>query len=374
MKLHNLDVNLLFKYEKKIIMVKYINLLICSLILISSCTSSVKNNDIVRYVVVDTIGYENDVPMRKYPGKVISSQDINVSFRVPGVIQKIYVKEGETVSSGKLLASLDATDYKVQLDAVQAEYNQIKSEADRVIALYQENGTTPNMYDKAVYGLEQITAKLNHAKDQMSYTSLYAPFNGVIQTIYFDAHEAVASGMPVISIVGVSSPEVEINIPSAEYANKRNYDNCVAIIDAMGKEIYELTFIGVSPKANANNLYTLRFKIEPSNGKLPSPGMAAIVNISENVNRSDGSMIIKSDAIINDGEQSVIFVYNPIDSCICSKAVKIVKLTSDGSAIIESENVEAGDIVVTAGVNYLKDNMKVKPINKSSKTNVGGLL
>lgn len=355
-------------------MVKYINLLICSLILISSCTSSVKNNDIVRYVVVDTIGYENDVPMRKYPGKVISSQDINVSFRVPGVIQKIYVKEGETVSSGKLLASLDATDYKVQLDAVQAEYNQIKSEADRVIALYQENGTTPNMYDKAVYGLEQITAKLNHAKDQMSYTSLYAPFNGVIQTIYFDAHEAVASGMPVISIVGVSSPEVEINIPSAEYANKRNYDNCVAIIDAMGKEIYELTFIGVSPKANANNLYTLRFKIEPSNGKLPSPGMAAIVNISENVNRSDGSMIIKSDAIINDGEQSVIFVYNPIDSCICSKAVKIVKLTSDGSAIIESENVEAGDIVVTAGVNYLKDNMKVKPINKSSKTNVGGLL
>ncbi len=355
-------------------MVKYISLFICSLILISSCTSSVKNNDVARYVVVDTIECENDVTMRKYPGKVISSQDINVSFRVPGVIQKIYVKEGDAVSSGKLLASLDATDYKVQLDAVQAEYNQIKSEADRVIALYKESGTTPNMYDKAVYGLEQITAKLNHAKDQMSYTSLYAPFNGVIQSIYFDAHEAVAAGMPVLSIVGVSSPEVEINIPSAEYANKRNYDNCVVIIDAMGKEIYELTFIGVTPKANANNLYTLRFKIEPSNGKLPSPGMSAIVNISEYVNRSEVTMIIKSNAIINDGGQSLIFVYNPIDSCICSKAVKIIKLTSNGSAIIESENVEAGDIVVTSGVNYLKDNMKVKPINKPSKTNVGGLL
>lgn len=355
-------------------MVKNIISLICGLILISSCSSSIENNEVVKYVVVDTLEYEADKTMKKYPGKIISSQDINVSFRVPGVIQNIYVKEGDKVNVGKLLANLDATDYKVQLDATQAEYNQIKSEADRVIALYKENGTTPNMYDKAVYGLEQITAKLNHAKDQMAYTSIYAPFNGVIQSIYFDAHEAVAAGMPVLSIVGVSSPEVEINIPSTEYANRTNYDNCVALIDAMGKQMYELTFIGATPKANANNLYTLRFKIEQNNVKLPSPGMSAMVNIPENVSSTKNTMIVKSSAVIKDGDQSILFVYNPIDSCISSKVVKIVKLTPDGNAIIEGENIKVGEVVVVAGVNYLKDKMKVKPIEQTSKTNKGGLL
>ncbi len=348
-------------------------LLVGSLILVSSCTSTIENNDIIRSVVVDTVKYNTHNSLRKYPGKVISSQDINVSFRVPGVIKNIYVKEGEAVNTGKLLASLDDTDYKVQLDATQAEYNQIKSEADRVIALYKENGTTPNMYDKAVYGLEQITAKLAHAKDQMSYTSIYAPFSGVVQSINFDAHEAVAAGMPVISIVGVSAPEIEINIPSIEYANRKNYNDCVAVIDAMGKDKYKLIFIGASPKANANNLYTLRFKIDNDNKKIPSPGMVAMVEIPE-INADNGVMKVESKAIVKTGEQSAIFVYNPIDSCISSRAIRIIKLDTDGNAIIDSENVSVGDIVVTAGVNYLKDNMKVKPISKASKTNVGGLL
>ena len=46
------------------------------------------------------------------------------------------------------------------------------------MVLYKENVTTPDANDKAVYGLRQITAKYNHAKDQLAYTRLYAPFSG----------------------------------------------------------------------------------------------------------------------------------------------------------------------------------------------------
>ena len=49
------------------------------------------------------------------------------------------------------------------------------------MALYKDNGTTPNANDKAVYGLKQITAKYKHHKDQLAYTRLYAPFNGYVK-------------------------------------------------------------------------------------------------------------------------------------------------------------------------------------------------
>lgn len=82
---------------------------------------------------------------------------------------------------GQLLAELDPTDYQVQLDATEAEYKQIKAEAERVMALYKENGLLP-ANDKAVYGLKQITAKYQHHKDQLGYTRLYAPSTAIYKT------------------------------------------------------------------------------------------------------------------------------------------------------------------------------------------------
>ena len=91
----------------------------------------------------------------QYPGKVKAAEDANLSFRVSGTIRKIYVKDGTRVRKGQLLADLDPTDYQIQLDATEAEYLQVKSEAERVMALYKDGGTTPAANDKAEYGLKQ---------------------------------------------------------------------------------------------------------------------------------------------------------------------------------------------------------------------------
>ena len=85
----------------------------------------------------------------------------------------------------------------IHIYATEAEYQQIKAEAERVMALYKDNGTTPNANDKAVYGLKQITAKYKHHKDQLAYTRLYAPFNGYVQKRLFEAHETIGAGIDV---------------------------------------------------------------------------------------------------------------------------------------------------------------------------------
>ena len=84
----------------------------------------------------------------QYPGKVKAAEDASLSFRVSGTIRRIYVKEGARVRKGQLLADLDPTDYQIQLDATEAEYLQVKSEAERVMALYKDGGTTPAANDK----------------------------------------------------------------------------------------------------------------------------------------------------------------------------------------------------------------------------------
>ena len=120
-----------------------------SLILLSSCTQRTQEAKGYQTVKIDTIVSADKQTFLQFPGKVKAAQDISLAFRVSGTISKIHVKDGTHVQEGQLLAELDPTDYQVQLDATEAEYQQIKAEAERVMALYKDNGTTPNANDKA---------------------------------------------------------------------------------------------------------------------------------------------------------------------------------------------------------------------------------
>ena len=222
--------------------------------LLASCNSSTKDAREYQTVKIDTVTSANGQTYLQYPGKVKAAQDISLAFRVNGTIRKIYVKDGARVQAGQLLAELDPTDYQVQLDATEAEYKQIKAEAERVMALYKENGTTPSANDKAVYGLKQITAKYQHHKDLLGYTRLYAPFNGYIQKRLFEAHETIGAGMPVLSMISGGAPEVEINLPAAEYIRREQFNQYHCTFDIYPDRSYPLKLISVTPKANANQL------------------------------------------------------------------------------------------------------------------------
>ena len=291
-----------------------------SLYSLLSCSNGAKDTREYQTVKTDTVVSAGGQTSLQYPGKVKAAQDISLAFRVSGTIQKIYVKDGARVQAGQLLAELDPTDYQVQLDATEAEYKQIKAEAERVMALYKDNGTTPNANDKAVYGLKQITAKYRHHKDQLGYTRLYAPFSGYIQKRLFEAHETVGAGMPVLSMISNSAPEVEINLPAAEYIRREQFDRYRCTFDIYPEQTYELKLISVTPKANANQLYTMRLQLITDNRPVPSPGMNTMVTILCN-NDSSRNLSVPGSAVLQKDGKTCVFVYNPSDSKVHSREV-----------------------------------------------------
>ena len=168
----------------------------------------------IPYVKTEVVKNENKVNNLTFPGKTKSADDINVSFRVSGPILKVYVKAGDHVKKGQLIAAMDPRDYQTQLNATQAEYASIKADAERIIAMYNEESTTASNYDKARYGLEQITQKLNNHRNQLADTKLYAPIDGYVQEVLHEGGETVSAGMPIVSMFGSGTLEVEINVPA----------------------------------------------------------------------------------------------------------------------------------------------------------------
>lgn len=345
-----------------------------SVLFFFSCSGRTSEKESKYTVKIDTLRFTDAQVSLQFPGRVKSSEDINIAFRVPGTIKKILAGEGEHIRKGELLAELDPTDYKVQLQATEAEYKQVKAEAERVIALYKDQGTTPNNYDKAVYGLQQIEAKYKNHKDELGYTRLYAPFDGYVHKHLFKEYESVSAGMPVLSIISSTAPEVEINLPAVDYIKYKDFTNYTCTFDVYPGEVFDLKLIYVTPKANANQLYTMRLQLTDLKGKpMPSSGMNTMVTISYPAGK-DHYVSVPEGALFQKDGHSMIYLYNPADGKISAQTVSINRLTTSGRAIISAPNLKSGDLIVASGVHYINDGDHVTPIAKTSATNIGGLL
>lgn len=340
--------------------------------LFTACSHKTTTTATIQTVKVDTVRMYGEKPTVVFPGKVKAASDINLAFRISGPIANVYVDAGSPVKKGQVLAVIDSRDYAVQLSATEAEYKQIKSEAERVIALYEKGSATPNDYDKAVYGLKQMTAKYEAHTNALTDTKLLAPFDGYIQKRLFDVGETIGAGMPVLSMISTRSPEVEINIPSSDFVRRDQFESFYCTADIYPGKTFPLELIGLTQKANLNQLYTMRLRIKDDTKQLPTPGMTTMVTIQFKAGET-ALMYIPLSAIFETGGESTVWIYNTGTQTVEARPIKMSEILTNGTVVV-SEGIQEGELIVTAGVHALQPGEKVKPLPAVSPTNIGGML
>ncbi|MDL2231319.1 efflux RND transporter periplasmic adaptor subunit [Porphyromonadaceae bacterium OttesenSCG-928-L07] len=342
------------------------------LILFTGCREQKQENAVIRNVKADTVKTYGHSGSATFPGKVVASSDISLAFRVSGPILKIHTDIGTQVRKGDLLAQIDPRDYEVQLAATEAEYNRIKNEAERVAELYHNQSISPNDYDKAHYGYKQIAAKYDAHKNALADTRLFAPCDGYIQKRLFEAGETVGAGTPVISMVNMESGEVEINIPSSDYIRRNNFERYYCTIDVYPGKIFPLDLVGITRKANMNQLYTAKFRLVGEESGVPGPGMSTMVTIQYKP-ETVRTVFIPLTCVFYSDKEARVWVYNADSETVSLRSVVLSQILTDGTVVISS-GLTAGEIVLSAGVHSVKEGEKVKLLPSASSTNVGGML
>ena len=159
--------------------------------------------------------------------------------------------------------------------------------------------------------------------------------------------------MPVLTVVSAEAPEIEINIPGSEYVRRSEFDGFEAAFDFW-------------PKANANQLYTLRLGVPADLRPLPSPGMNTMVTI---VCRPSGAaqVAVPAVALFDDGDRTCVWICRE-DSTVVSREVRVERLQTGGEAVVGA-GLAAGERIVTSGVHRLREGEKVAPLPGVTKTN-----
>lgn len=344
---------------------------IIGILMFSSCGEKKQKEQSVPKVRMATVQTSMRMGKNSFPGRTQASETSSVAFKVSGTLASVPVKVGQHVTKGQVLARMDTRDYEVQLNATKAEYESIKAECERVIALYKDKGTSQNNYDKARYGLEQITMKLKHAKDELADCVIRAPFDGYVQSVLHEAYETIGAGMPVVTLFTSSGTEVVINIPAAEYQRVKDFAQFKASFDVLRDETFNLRMLNMAQRANASQLYEVHLLIENADKRI-TPGMTAMVEVFYKEN-GELPVEIPAAAVFEIDNRSHVYVYDAASGTIHKREIRVAALQSDGHVRV-IKGLKAGEKIAALGVHMLKDGQKVKPAGTVSKTNIGGLL
>ena len=271
----------------------------------------------------------------------------------------------------QLIATLDNADYKLGVDALQAQYDQLANETKRLGILYKDKSIPANDYEKALAGLKQVRIQLQANKNKLSYTRLYAPTAGYVDKVNFDEAEMVDAGTPVITLLDTIGKEVEADIPADLYLDNENIIS-VACRHPYGGGPLPMRITSITPKADGNQLYRMRatFRSIPS-GVTAGMNIETIITIADK-DTTGTEFTLPLHSIFNDNGKDYVWTVET-DTTVHKTAVTLAGMDSDGNAIV-SAGLSGNEIVVKAGVEYLQDNDKVKIVNRTSETNIGNIL
>ncbi len=343
-----------------------LTLMLC---LMTACKKN-KQNEKVQLVNVVEVYPTAGTDKVSYPAKTEAINKSDLSFKVAGNIAQVLVKEGDYVTAGQVVARLDDRDYRTQLRATEAEYHQIKAECDRVMAMHKERSVSDNNYDKARYGLLQITEKLAHHRNQVSDCVICAPFSGYVNEVYKHSSEVTGPGMPVLSVYSSKGVDVVINIPERTYVQRKELTNYTATFNSMPGKTFPLTVRSVAAMANDNHLYEMRLSLRENVPNI-TPGMTAMVEVDQKLATNFGFKVPVG-AVLAEDQKSYVFLYDKKNSTVRKTAITTERLENDGIMLI-STNLKGGSQIVTSGVHHLTDGQKVSLQKETSSLNVGKL-
>lgn len=301
-------------------------------------------------VVCLTTGSNN----RSYVGIVEEESAISVGFTGSGTLSKIYVREGQSVERGQLIAEIDKTQAQNMLTTAQAQMTQADDAYKRLKQLH-DNNSLPDMYWVEIQSkVQQAEAALEMAKKSLADCSIYAPANGIIGKGVMNVGEVVLPALPVAKILVINSVKVRASIPEKEITAIKVSMPSRITLEAIPDQLFEGE--GIEKCIESNNIthtYDIKISVKNPNKQL-LPGMVANVEINNNI---DNDVFTVPITAVRKNAQGEHFVWLKKDGKAHRVVVTIGKAL--GNRVVVTNGLQSGDSVITEGYQKLSEGMEV---------------
>ncbi len=310
--------------------------------------------------------------VRKFTGVIEASDSSSLSFQVGGNVREVRVNQGDQVAAGQKLALLDQEPFQLNVQAAEAdlqraraELSQAKAEYDRQKTLYEQGWVARARFDNAerdyraaASRVDYAVARLNLAQRDLRNTILTAPFDGFISARAVDPFVEVRAGQRLFQLDAEGGFEAAFGVPETAIAQVvLGMPATVTSPQLDGPLDALITEVG-SAAGTGNTFPVKAALVAPP--PVVRPGMTAEVTLLLAENDADSGYYLVPLSAVAPGEQSgegFVFVYDRESSTVRRTLVKATQALTGN--VVAVTGVTAGDVIATAGVNFLVDGQNV---------------
>lgn len=333
-------------------------------------------------VAVEVVQSENVIRQFEAPARVVAKYRVNVLARISGYLTKSYFKEGDYVKAGQVLFEIEPEQYQYALSQAKANLDNIKSQADyyqKQLARYQElvnqDYIARSDYDNILAQknafqaqLESATSAYKDAQRNYGYTKVKSPVNGKVGLISVTVGNFVSmSSQPLTTINSTEPMYITFPLDAKDYVELVRVDKSANIdrnVDFIFSSGHKYEFSGIQDFHDnkideTTGTITLRATFPNPDDKLIQGDFGKIIIYSK---LKDDVPVVPQNATMENQEGRYLYVLDD-QNLPRMVYIKTGGQTSDGKWIISS-GVNAGDKIITSGIQKVMPGRPIKIINQ----------
>lgn len=288
-------------------------------------------------------------------GNIEGNKTVRLGFMVGGKINFIGAEEGQMVAKGKLLSSLDPTNYGIAKEIADIQVNQVKDEYGRLKLMHDRKSLSESDFSKIGFGLQQAEAQQKLQGKNLADTRLYSPISGVLLKKMAETGEIVGVGTPLFVVSDISKVKVNAYIPESELHIVKLGQSAAVTVSSLN-EVFTGKVMEVGSAADAaSRAFTIKIVLDNPR-LLIRPGMIAEVKLSGTQNSE--ALVLPVESVLHDlDNQSYVFVVDASQNKAFKRKVSVGRLINNQIEI--TSGIAEKDIVVTGGQQKLDDGVLI---------------
>lgn len=298
-------------------------------------------------------------------GNIVSDDVVRVSSDVGGRLLGVYVKEGDYVRRGKLIAKVDLESIDKQKAELETSLQLATTVYERQKRLWDQNIGSEIQYLEAKSNKERLEKSLETLSYQASRSDVYAPISGIVDAEYLKGGEIAAPGMPIVQILNTAKVKVVADLPEIYLGKVKRGDYVdlfIPVLDENLKAKVSLVGRSIDP---ANRTFKTEVQLNNRDGKL-KPNLLIEMRVND---YKEKEAIVLPIELVQDEIGGKKFVYVRETGIEGEMAVKkYVQIgESAGSEILITEGLVGNEDIIVEGARNLTDKELIIIENKTAK-------
>jgi len=349
--------------------------------LLAACSEPAPPPAVVKPVFVTTVTQAASAQRRSFTSVVRARVETDLGFRAGGKVLERLVEVGDAVKAGQPLARLDPVDYRLavsaaadQVQAATVDAQQAASDEARLRRLLTDGSVGSADHerqkaraDAAAARLEQAKRQLDLARNREGYTTLVAPYAGVVTALRFERGQVVSEGQSVLSLARDGEREVVAELPE-EWVGRARSLVATATPWHDTRSPLRLVLRELSPLASAQGrTFRVRYAAAPeSRAQVAALPLGSTVQLRLSAsNAGPAATTLPVTALVKASGSPGVWLLNAKGSGLVFKPVEVVAIDD---ASVQVTGLETGSRVVSVGAQKLDAGMRVRAIERAPET------